>query len=410
MAEMKKVPAVRFNKFSDDWVESELDSLFSKIKNAFVGTATPYYVNEGHFYLESNNVKNGQINRNSEVFINDYFYKKQQDNLLHAGDIVMVQSGHVGHSAVISPELNNTAAHALIIFADKKRELCSYFLNYQFQTDISKKEIASFTTGNTIKHILSSDMKKFRVLLPVVTEQTQIGSYFQHLAKLISLHQTKINKLTNLKKAMLEKMFPKQGADVPEIRFKGFAGAWDQKEVSTLLSERNTQAPKSESYPLMAFVAYTGVAPKGDRYNREFLVSDEENKKYKQTERGDFIYSSNNLETGSIGLNNYGSASISPVYSIFEPTEIADSDFIGRLFVRKSFINEMVRWRQGVVYGQWRIHASDFLKIEVSFPKLPEQRKIGKYFKNLDNLITLHQTELEKLTNLKKACLDKMFV
>ena len=105
------------------------------------------------------------------------------------------------------------------------------------------------------------------------------------------------------------------------------------------------------------------------------------------------VYSSNNLETGSIGLNKYGKACISPVYSIFEPTGIADSDFLGRRLVRKDFINAMVKWRQGVIYGQWRIHESDFLKIEISVPSVEEQRKIGAYLDQLDNLITLHQRQ-----------------
>ena len=109
-----------------------------------------------------------------------------------------------------------------------------------------------------------------------------------------------------------------------------------------MLVQRNEQYPKSEFYPLMSFVADIGITPKGDRYNREFLVNDTENKKYKRTEKGDFIYSSNNLETGSIGLNNYGNACISPVYSIFKPIDILDSDFIGRRLVRKDFINDMV--------------------------------------------------------------------
>ena len=141
----------------------------------------------------------------------------------------------------------------------------------------------------------------------------------------------------------------------------------------------------------MAFIQNQGVATKGERYDRSSLVNDTENKLYKQTEYGDFIYSSNNLETGSIGLNKYGKACISPVYSIFSPTGIADSDFIGRRFVRKDFINEMVKWRQGVIYGQWRIHESDFLKIDITVPSLPEQRKIGDFLDKLDNLITLHQ-------------------
>ena len=198
-------------------------------------------------------------------------------------------------------------------------------------------------------------------------------------------------------------------SDAPAIRFKGFSDAWEQRKVGNLLIERNQQAPMSDEYPLMAFIANEGVAPKGERYDRSALVTDTVSKLYKKTEKGDFIYSSNNLETGSIGLNKYGKACISPVYSIFEPTGIADSDFLGRRLVRKDFINAMVKWRQGVIYGQWRIHESDFLKIEITVPSVEEQRKIGAYLDQLDNLITLHQRKFEKLTNVKKSMLEKMF-
>src|SRR5699024_4655414 len=139
-------------------------------------------------------------------------------------------------------------------------------------------------------------------------------------------------------------------------------------------------------------------------------LKDAKNKKYKRTKLGDFIYSSNNLETGSIGLNNYGNASISPVYSIFKPTGIANSDFIGRRFVRKDFINLMIRWRQVVVYGQWRINEKDFLRINVSVPSLKEQQKIVNFLSDLDSLITLHQGKLEKLKQLKKFLLQNMFI
>lgn len=196
---------------------------------------------------------------------------------------------------------------------------------------------------------------------------------------------------------------------VPRIRFKGFEEDWEQRKVGELLTERNDQAPMSDEYPLMAFIANEGVAPKGERYDRSALVNDTVGKLYKKTEFGDFIYSSNNLETGSIGLNKYGRASISPVYSIFHPTGLADSDFIGRRFVRKDFVNAMVKWRQGVIYGQWRIHESDFIKIEVALPSVKEQRKIGAFLDQLDTLISLHQRKLEKLKILKKAMLEKMF-
>ena len=195
----------------------------------------------------------------------------------------------------------------------------------------------------------------------------------------------------------------------PELRFKGFSDDWEQRKVGELLSERIEQFPKSDEYPLMAFVANEGVAPKGDRYDRSALVNDTEGKLYKRTEFGDFIYSSNNLETGSIGLNKYGNATISPVYSIFRPTGIADSDFIGRRFIRKDFINEMVKWRQGVIYGQWKIHEEDFLKIEVMVPSLEEQRLIGSFLDNLDHLITLHQRKCDNLKIIKKSMLDNLF-
>ena len=177
-----------------------------------------------------------------------------------------------------------------------------------------------------------------------------------------------------------------------------------------MLQERNEQAPMSEDYPLMAFIANQGVAPKGERYDRSALVNDESGKKYKRTKYGDFIYSSNNLESGSIGLNKYGNACISPVYSIFKPTGEADLDFLGRRFLRKDFINEMIKWRQGVVYGQWKIHETDFMKIQVVIPKMNEQKKMGQYFDCLDQLITLHQRKCEELQKLKKFMLQNMFV
>ena len=203
----EKKPEIRFGGFTDDWEQRKLSEIYASIGNAFVGTATPYYVEQGHFYLESNNIKDGQINHNSEVFINDEFYERQKEKWLHTGDMVMVQSGHVGHAAVIPEELDNSAAHALIMFREPKVKIEPYFLNYQYQTNKIKKKIEGITTGNTIKHILASDMQEFVVDLPDYNEQKQIGDYFRNLDNLITLHQREVEKLKNNKKSMLEKMF-----------------------------------------------------------------------------------------------------------------------------------------------------------------------------------------------------------
>lgn len=185
------IPKIRFKGYTEDWEQRKLGDIYGSIGNAFVGTATPYYVEQGHFYLESNNVKEGKINHNSEIFINDEFYEKQKDKWLHTGDMVMVQSGHVGHAAVIPEELDNTAAHALIMFRNPKEEMEPYFLNYEYQTDKAKKKIENITTGNTVKHILASDMQEFVVDVPKYEEQKVIAGYFNNLDHLITLHHRK---------------------------------------------------------------------------------------------------------------------------------------------------------------------------------------------------------------------------
>lgn len=203
----EKVPKIRLKGFTADWKQHKLKEIYENIGNAFVGTATPYYTSNGHFYLESNNVKDGQINREKEVFINDDFYEKQKDKWLHTGDIVMVQSGHVGHTAVIPSELDKTAAHALIMFRQAKIKVDPHFLNYQFQTEKAKKSFKNITVGNTIEHILASSMKEFIVDMPSYIEQQSISHYFKEMDCLINLQQRKLGELQSLKKYMLQNMF-----------------------------------------------------------------------------------------------------------------------------------------------------------------------------------------------------------
>ena len=408
MTKKSDAPAIRFKGFSDAWEQRKAIDIAD--------------------YSKGNGYSKGDLtDAGTPIILYGRLYTKYQFAISEVDTFAFPRNGAVYSQGneVIVPASGETAEDIARASAVEKSGVLlggdlnilrpfdfinPLFLALAISNGEPQKELAKKAQGKSVVHIHNTDIQEVTITYPSRTEQDRIVSVFRQLDNLITLHHRKFEKLTNVKKSMLEKMFPQNGSSYPEIRFKGFADPWEQRKVGDLLIERNQQAPMSDEYPLMAFIANEGVAPKGERYDRSALVTDTVNKLYKKTEKGDFIYSSNNLETGSIGLNKYGKACISPVYSIFEPTGIADSDFLGRRLVRKDFINAMVKWRQGVIYGQWRIHESDFLKIEITVPSVEEQRKIGTYLDQLDHLITLHQRELEKLQNIKKSMLEKMFV
>jgi len=255
----------------------------------------------------------------------------------------------------------------------------------------------------------SSLVKNQEINIPTYIEQQKIGEFFKQLDDRIALQQRHVEQLKQSKQGFLQKMFPKDGESVPEVRFEGFSGEWKKRKMKSILIERNEQITENSEYPLMSFVQGKGVTPKSERYDRGFLVKNSD-KKYKKTEYGDFIYSSNNLETGSIGFNRTGKAVISPVYSIFYSNNNIESQFIGILSMQRLFVNKMIRFRQGVVYGQWRIHEKDFLNISMRIPDLQEQQVIIDFFNKLDDLIAKNERELELLQETKKGFLQKMFV
>ncbi len=402
-----KQPEIRFPGFTEDWEERKLDEIFGKIRNAFVGTATPYYVDEGHFYLESNNVKDGRINRNTEVFINDEFYEKQKDKWLHTNDIVMVQSGHVGHTAVIPEDLDKTAAHALIMFSNYKTKTSPFFLNYQFQTLTAKRKLENITTGNTIKHILASEMKKFEVTIPEHVEQQKIGSFFKQLDDTIALHQRKLDLLKETKKGFLQKMFPKNGAKVPEIRFPGFTEDWEQRKAKELF------IPKAEKnqpeLPVLSVTQDHGVVYREQvgidiKYDKATL------KNYKVIHQGDFVISLRSFQGGFELSDKLGITS--PAYTIFVPKNMDSQDnlFWKTKFKTFTFIESLKTVTFGIRDGK-SISFSEFGDLKLFFPKnIEEQQKIGNFFKQLDDTITLHQRKLDLLKEMKKGFLQKMFV
>ena len=374
----KNVPKIRFKGYEDAWEQRRLEEIFLKIRNAFVGTSTPYYVEKnqgGHFYIESNNVKHGQINHDTEVFINEEFYQNQKDKWLKTGDIVMVQSGHVGHSAVIPEYLNNSAAHALIMFQEYLIETNPNFINFQFQTESVRNKIDSITTGNTIKHILASDMKLFSISNTQKKEADKLGDFFISLDNLITLHQRKYDALKTMKKTLLSKMFPKDGEDVPEIRFKGFTDAWEQRKLGSAIIVRS-------------------------------------GKDYKHLDEGDVpVYGtggymlsvSEALENtqDAIGIGRKGT--IDKPFVLKAPFWTVDTLFycipkgnnsLGFLYPLFQSIN----WKlYDESTGVPSLSKTAIEGVTINLTSKVEQYSIGEYFESVDNLITLHQRRSSRI-------------
>ncbi|MFQ9733450.1 MAG: type I restriction endonuclease subunit R, EcoR124 family [Mediterraneibacter faecis] len=353
------------------WEQRKLGDIYGSIGNAFVGTATPYYAEQGHFYLESNNVKDGQINHNSEIFINDEFYEKQKDKWLHTGDMVMVQSGHVGHAAVIPEELDNTAAHALIMFRNPKEKIEPYFLNYEYQTDKAKKKIENITTGNTIKHILASDMQEFVVDVPKYEEQKVIAGYFCNIDHLITLHQR-----------------------ISLYFFKINTFVWEQRklnEIADKVSEKNKNNEFSEPFTNSA---EQGIISQKDYFDRE-IVNNENLNGYYIVRNDDFIYNpriSVTAPVGPINRNRLGRNGVmSPLYTVFRTHDI-DNLYLEFYFKTTKWHRFMkLNGDSGARFDRFTISSTQFMEMPIPYPTLEEQQKIGEYFDSLDNLITLHQ-------------------
>nr|WP_302621249.1 restriction endonuclease subunit S [Enterococcus faecalis] len=403
---MKKAPRIRFRGFQEDWELCKLNNIYKKIRNAFVGTATPYYVKEGNFYLESNNIKDGNINQNTKVFINDEFYEKQKDKWLETEDIVMVQSGHVGHTAVIPKELNNTAAHALIMFQERKRETNPYFLNYQFLTDTSKRKLDMITTGNTIKHILASEMKSFEVFVCESAEENLISDFFRKLDDTIGLHQRKLDQLKELKKAYLQVMFPAKDETVPRMRFAYFEGEWELCKLGDfLIVPPKIKATIDNPSDLMTVKLNLGGVYSGASRDTLSLGSTIYYKRFS----GQFIYGKQNFFNGSMAIipkELHGKATSGDVPS-FDIINI-NKDYLFYFISRKSYWKSKEVEATGT--GSKRIHEKTLQNFSILVPLKDEQIRISTFCEKIDDTITLHQNKLNQLKSLKKSYLQNMFI
>ena len=259
-----------------------------------------------------------------------------------------------------------------------------------------------------------SDMLKYEIKLPSIEEQIKIGEYFDSLDHLITLHQRKCEQTKKLKKYMLQKMFPQNGAKVPEIRFDGFTYDWEQRKLIDYLevsSEKNRDNRFTKEDVLSVSGEY-GIVNQIEFQGRSFAGASVSN--YGVVENGDVVYTKSPLKSNPYGIikTNKGIPGIvSTLYAVYKPKEITDSKFVQIYFELDSRMNSYMHplVNKGAK-NDMKVSAENALKGMVSFPKKDEQEMISLYFSTLDHLITLHQRKCDELKKMKKYMLQNMFI
>ena len=359
----------------------------------------------------------GQLYTKYQTIITDVdtYVDVQENSILSEGSEVIVPSSgetseDIARAAVVDNKGVVLGGDLNIIKPSKK--LVSSFLALTISNGKAQKELMKKAQGNSVVHLYNTDLKEVKLFYPDNLEQNKIGNFFKQLDDTIALHQSKLDLLKEQKKGFLQKMFPKNGAKVPELRFAGFADDWEDCKLEEVLRERNNQQSQSLENPLVSFTVEKGVTPKTDRYEREQLVvGDKSSKKYKVTVLNDIVYNPANLKFGAISRNKYGNAVFSPIYITFVVNnDVTTPEFIEMFVTRNDFIKRALKYQQGTVYERQSVSPADLLSMVLYLPGKAEQEKIGSFFKQLDDTIDLHQRKLDLLKEQKKGFLQKMFV
>ena len=415
----KNKPAIRFKEFTDAWEQRKLGEVVERItrKNENLESTLPLtisaqygLINQNEFFdkrIASKDVSGYFLVRNGE-----FAYNKSTSSDAPWGAIKRLDRYESGVLSTL---------YIVFKISDERKTNSDYIVTY-YNTDLWHKGIQAIAAEGARNHgllnVAPADFFETNLTMPKdYAEQQQIGSFFQQLDHLITLHQRKYDKLQVLKKAMLEKMFPKNGSSVPEIRFKGFTDAWEQRKLGEVVERITRKNENLESTLPLTISAQYGLINQNEFFDKRIASKDVSG--YFLVRNGEFAYNkstSSDAPWGAIKrLDRYESGVLSTLYIVFKISDErkTNSDYI------VTYYNTDL-WHKGIQaiaaegarnHGLLNVAPADFFETNLTMPKdYAEQQQIGSFFQQLDHLITLHQRELEKLQNIKKSMLEKMFV
>lgn len=400
MQDNEKKPALRFKGFTDPWEQREFEEI--AVRSSVMSDK------KGLPRVEYEDIISGAGRLNKDIKLKE---SEKVGIVFHKGDVLYGKLRPYLQNWLLAT-FNGLAVGDFWVLQPQNTD--SSFL-YRLVQSQQFDGVANQSTGTKMPRADWKLVSKTKFAMPhSVDEQAAIGAYFEHLDTLITLHQRKYEKLVNIKKSMLDKMFPKNGASVPEIRFKGFTDLWEQRKLEEYLEvsgQKNFEGIYTKE-DVLSVSGDFGIVNQIEFQGRSFAGASVAN--YGVVETGDIVYTKSPLKSNPYGIikaNKGKNGIVSTLYAVYKPKQSANPEFVQNYFEQDARMNNYMHplVNKGAK-NDMKVSAENALKGQIVFPDIKEQRTISEFFRNLDTLITLHQRKLEKLQNIKKSCLEKMFV
>ena len=400
----RKIPKIRFRHFSDDWKSDKLGKLGTVAMNKRIFKEETSEVGEIPFY------KIGSFGREPDSFITREKFEEYKSKYPYPeiGDILISASGSIGRTVEYQGE-EAYFQDSNIVWLKHDERLDNSFLK-QFYSIVKWQGIE----GTTIKRLYNKNILETSIALPSISEQTAIGSLFRNLDDLLTSYKDNLANYQSLKATMLSKMFPKAGQTVPEIRLDGFEGEWVEKRLKDISKRVTRKNNDLVSERALTISAQFGLIDQEEFFQKKIASKDVSG--YYLIKKGEFAYNksySTGYPLGAIKrLDKYENGVLSTLYILFKAVDL-DSDYLAHYYESDKWHREvsMCAAEGARNHGLLNIVPADFFNTRLVVPKeLEEQRAIGSYFSNLDNLIVAHQEKISQLENLKKKLLQDMFI
>lgn len=415
------VPKLRFKREDGtdypEWKTNELKTIFPKIRNGFVGTVSDSFADKetGIRYIEGTNIHNGIISDDVEIYVTKAFHENHLNSQLKADDIVMVQSGHIGDCAVVGAKYAGSNCHALIIMSNGGH--CdSRFYSFYFHCDSGYNKMKMYMQGNTVKHILASDMQTFIVPIPDLEEQQKIADFLSTVDEVIAQSEAEVQNLEQQKKAAMQKIFSQ------EVRFKREDGTdypeWGETDLNSIGSFYGGLSGKTkENFGKgnSKFVTYMNVY-KNVFASQEMLefVDVSDNEKQNKVQYGDLLMTQSSETVEEVGMSSVYLFRDEPYLNSFcfglhlHNLDYTNPMYVGYLMRSESIRKQIMSEGQGI--SRINLSPNRIRGIILPIPCLEEQQKIADFLSAYDEAISYAKQELDKWKELKKGLLQQMFV